>query len=170
VLSQTRPISISHTRAAPTTAPVSSSAAATRSHRSPDASPSLSPDQAYHQHHIIVRKLPSYSPTALLPSGHRNAIAAPRSPPPAPVRRQLAASAPLFPNTGHPRDRCELLNLFPHFPLAAGEPPHWNSIATGRFHYVARPRIQLQRFKSFQGPFCGKSEPPYLKSAKFENS
>jgi hypothetical protein len=44
-------------------------------------------------------------------------------PPPAPVRRRYAASAPLFPDTGHPRDRCESLNISPHSPLAAGEPP-----------------------------------------------
>jgi hypothetical protein len=40
-------------------------------------------------------------------------------PPPAPVRCHYVASAPLFPDTGHPSDRRESLNLFPHLPLAA---------------------------------------------------
>jgi hypothetical protein len=83
-----------------------------------------------------------------------------RAPPPAPVRRRYAATAPLFPNTGHPRGRRELLNFFPHLPLAAGEPPRRNLIATDRYPCVARPRIQLQGFESFQGPFCRKSVPP----------
>jgi hypothetical protein len=82
------------------------------------------------------------------------------APPPAPVRRQYAATAPLFPNTSHPRDRRELLNLYPHFPLAAGEPPRQNLDATDRHPCVARPRTQLQGFESFQGPFCKKSVPP----------
>jgi hypothetical protein len=80
--------------------------------------------------------------------------------PPISVRRQPAASALLFPNTGHPRDRRELLNLSPHFPLAAGEPPRRNLDATDRHPCVARPRTQLQGFESFQGPFCRKSVPP----------
>jgi hypothetical protein len=90
------------------------------------------------------------------------------APPSAPVRRRYDASVPLFPNTGHPCDRHEPLNLFPHFPLAAGEPPCRNLVATDRHRCVARPRTQLQGFKTFQGPFCGKSEPPSLKSANFE--
>jgi hypothetical protein len=52
------------------------------------------------------------------------------APPPAPVYRRTAATVPLFPNTGHPHDRRELLNLSPHFPLTAGEPPRWDLIAT----------------------------------------
>jgi hypothetical protein len=75
------------------------------------------------------------------------------APPPVSVHRRPAASALLFPNTGHPRDRRELLNLSPHFPLAAGEPPRRNLIGTDRLTSVARPRIQLQGFESFQGPF-----------------
>jgi hypothetical protein len=70
-------------------------------------------------------------------------------PPPVSVRRQPPASALLFPNTGHPRDRRELLNLSPHFPLATGEPPHRNLIGTDRLCCVARPRTQLQGFESF---------------------
>jgi hypothetical protein len=62
------------------------------------------------------------------------------APPPAPIRRRTAASAPLFPNTGHPRDRREPLNLFPHFPLAAGEPPRRNLIAIDWHPCVTRPR------------------------------
>jgi hypothetical protein len=84
--------------------------------------------------------------------------------PPASVRRRLAASTPLFPNIGHPRDRRELLNLFPHFSLAAGEPPRRNWVAVDWLLYVARPGTQLQEFKSFQGPFCGKSVPPFQNS------
>jgi hypothetical protein len=80
--------------------------------------------------------------------------------PPVSFRRRPAASALLFPNTGHPRDRRELLNLSPHFPLAAGEPPHWNLIGIDRLSCVTQLRTQLQRFESFQGPFCRKSVPP----------
>jgi hypothetical protein len=81
------------------------------------------------------------------------------APPPAPVRRRYTASVPLFPNTGHPRDNRELLNLFPHLPLVAGEPPRQNLIGPDRLSYVTRPRTQLQGFESFQGPFCRKSVP-----------
>jgi hypothetical protein len=81
-------------------------------------------------------------------------------PPPVSIRRRPTASALLFPNTGHPHDRRELLNLSPHFPLAVDEPPHRNLIGTDRFSCVARPRTQLQGFESFQGPFCRKSVPP----------
>jgi hypothetical protein len=81
------------------------------------------------------------------------------APPPASVRHRYAASVPLFPNTGHAHDRRELLNLSPHFPLAAGEPHRRNLIGTDRLSCVARPRTQLQRFESFQGPFCRKSIP-----------
>jgi hypothetical protein len=80
-------------------------------------------------------------------------------PPPVPVRRRYTATVPLFPDTGHPRDRRESLNLFPHLPLAAGEPPRWNLTGTDRVSCVVRPRTQLQRFKTFQGPICGKSAP-----------
>jgi hypothetical protein len=71
------------------------------------------------------------------------------APLPAPIRHRLAVSAPLFPNTGHPRERRELLNLFPHFPLATGEPPRRNFVAVDRLLYLTRPRTQLQGFKSF---------------------
>jgi hypothetical protein len=99
--------------------------------------------------HIWLLDLCSYK------SGVTSSLGAP---PPAPVRCRLTASAPLSPNTGHPRDCRELLNLFPHFPLAAGEPPHRNLVATDRHPCVARPRTQLQGYKTFQGTFCGKSE------------
>jgi hypothetical protein len=82
------------------------------------------------------------------------------APPPAPVHRRTAARVPLFPNTSQTRDRCELLNLSPHFPLAAGEPPCRDLIATDRHPCIVRPRTQLQRFKTFQGSFCGKSSTP----------
>jgi hypothetical protein len=76
----------------------------------------------------------SYPPATRTPSPPLGA------PLPAPVRRQQAATVPLFPNTDHPHDRRELLNLFPHFPLAVGEPPHWNLNATDRHPCVTRPR------------------------------
>jgi hypothetical protein len=82
------------------------------------------------------------------------------APPPAPVHRRYTVSVPLFPNTGHPRDHRELLNLFPDLPLAAGEPPRRNLISPDRLSCVTRPRTQLQGFESFQGPFCRKSVPP----------
>jgi hypothetical protein len=92
------------------------------------------------------------------------------APPPASVRRRPAASALLFHNTGHPYDRREPLNLSPHFPLAAGEPPLRNLIGTDRLSCVARPRIQLQGFESFQGPFCRKSEPPPIQISQLVKS
>jgi hypothetical protein len=64
-------------------------------------------------------------------------------PPPAPIHRCYAASAPLFPDTDHPRDRRESLRISPHLPLAAGEPPRWNLIGTDRTSFVAWPRIYL---------------------------
>jgi hypothetical protein len=67
---------------------------------------------------FLATSLPlSYPPATGMPSSSLGA------PPPAPVRRQYAAPAPLFPNTGHPHDRRELLNLFPHLPFTDGEPP-----------------------------------------------
>jgi hypothetical protein len=60
-------------------------------------------------------------------------------PPPAPVRRRYAASAPLFPNTGHPRDCRESLNFFTHLPLAADELP--------RPAQEGKPRCITQYFK-----------------------
>jgi hypothetical protein len=39
--------------------------------------------------------------------------------PPVPVRRRYTATAPLFPDTGHPRDRRESLSIFLRLPLAA---------------------------------------------------
>jgi hypothetical protein len=106
----------------------------------------------------------SFLATSLPPSS-TPAIGTPMTslgpPPPAPVRRRYAASALLFPNTGHPCDRRESLNLFPYLPLTACEPPHRNLISTDRVSCVAQPRTQLQRFKTFQGPICRKSKPPY---------
>jgi hypothetical protein len=101
--------------------------------------------------------------TSLLPSGTlATGMPTPSlgAPPPVSVRRRPAALALLFPNTGHPHDRRELLNLSPHFPLAVDEPPRRNLIGTDRLSCVARPRTQLQGFESFQGPFCRKSVPP----------
>jgi hypothetical protein len=45
------------------------------------------------------------------------------APPPARLRRCYAASAPPCLSLDHPRDRRESLVIFPHLPLAAGEPP-----------------------------------------------
>jgi hypothetical protein len=70
-------------------------------------------------------------------------------PPPAPVRRRYAASAPLFPDTGHPRDRRESLSISSHLPLAAGELSRRNLIGIDRTSSVVRPGTQLRRFKCF---------------------
>jgi hypothetical protein len=90
------------------------------------------------------------------------------APPPTSIHRRFAASAPLFLNSGHPRDRRELLNLFPYFPLATGEPPRWNLVAVDRLLCLTRPRTQLQGFKSFQGPFYEKSVPPISNQPNFK--
>jgi hypothetical protein len=62
---------------------------------------------------------------------------------PAPVHRCYAASAPLFPDTGHPHDRRESLSISPHLPLAADEPSRRNLNGTDRNSCVARPTIYL---------------------------
>jgi hypothetical protein len=80
-------------------------------------------------------------------------------PPPAPVRRRYAATAPLCLNPGHPRDRRELLGISPHLPLAAGELSCWNSIGIDRTSCVVQPGTQLRRFKCFQGLICEKAAP-----------
>jgi hypothetical protein len=68
----------------------------------------------------------SSSTTSLPPSGTL-ATGTPSTPlgalPPARLRHRYAASAPPFLDTGHPRDRHESLVIFPHLPLAVGEPP-----------------------------------------------
>jgi hypothetical protein len=99
---------------------------------------------------------PSYPPATGTPTASLG------PPPPAPVRRRYTASVLLFPDTGHPRDHRESLNISPHLPLAVGEPPRRNLISTDQVSCVARPRTQLQRFKTFQGPFCRKSVPPLI--------
>jgi hypothetical protein len=89
--------SIPRAHTARTTAPVSSSSTATRSRRRPDAPPPLSPCRAHHQHHITPRKLSSHFPAALRHSGHRNTVAAPRSPAArfcSPSTRRLRPSLP----------------------------------------------------------------------------
>jgi hypothetical protein len=106
------------------------------------------------------RSFPATSPPLSYPPATGTPSTSLEAPPPASVRHQPAALALLFPNTGHPCDRCELLKLFPHLPLAAGEPPRRNLISPDRLSCVARPRTQLRGFESFQGPFCRKSVPP----------
>jgi hypothetical protein len=53
--------------------------------------------------------------------------------------RRTIASEPFFFDSGHPRVRREPLNLFHHFPLAAGEPPRRNLAAIVRFFCLNRP-------------------------------
>jgi hypothetical protein len=153
--------SIPRAHTARTTAPVSSSSAATQSRRRPDAAPLSTPAK-----HTTSTTSPRGSFLATSPpSSGTPAIGTPSPPlratPPASVHRRLAASTPLFLNSGHTRDRRDLVNLFPHFSLAAGEPRHRNLIAVDRLLCLTRPRTQLQGFKSFQDPFCEKSVPPF---------
>jgi hypothetical protein len=42
------------------------------------------------------------------------------------VSSWTATSELPFYDSRQPQVRCELLNFFPHLPLAAGEPPGWN--------------------------------------------
>jgi hypothetical protein len=97
--------------------------------------------------------LPSSTPATRTPSTSLEPMS------PAPVRHRYAASAPLFPDTGHPRDRRETLSISPHLPLAAGELSRRNLIGINRTSCVVRPGTQLQSFKTFQGPFCRKPIP-----------
>jgi hypothetical protein len=97
----------------------------------------------------------SYPPAIGTPSPFLGA------PPPTSIRRRYFATVPLFPNIDHPRECRELLNISPHLLLTAGELPCRNLIGTDRFSCVAQPRTQLQRFKTFQGPICRKSVPPF---------
>jgi hypothetical protein len=67
----------------------------------------------------------SFSTTSPPPSGTRatKTPATPlEAPPPAPVRRHYAATAPPRLSPDHPRNRRESLVIFPHVPLAAGKP------------------------------------------------
>jgi hypothetical protein len=68
----------------------------------------------------------SSSTTSPLPSGTL-ATGTPSTPlgapPPSRLHRRYAASAPPFTDTAHPRDRRESSVIFPHLPLAVGEPP-----------------------------------------------
>jgi hypothetical protein len=58
------------------------------------------------------------------------------------VSSRTAASELPFYDSNHPQVCCELLNLFPHIPLAAGEPPRQILIAAAR----------LLLFKSIRDP------------------
>jgi hypothetical protein len=122
------------------TAPAILSTAAARPHRRPDTPPPLGPHRAHHQHHIYVWKLPSYCFTAFLHSGCWNAAASSGPRRAGSVLRRTAVSAPFFFDSGHPQARRELLNLFPHFPLAACDPPRQNLTAA-----AAVPRFKPAR-------------------------
>jgi hypothetical protein len=85
----------------------------------------------------------------LLALCHRNAAAASGPHRAGSVLRRTAISTPSFFDSCHLRARHELLNLFPHFPLAAGEPPRRNLIAVVLCLGSNRPGTQLHAFFSF---------------------
>jgi hypothetical protein len=84
-----------------------------------------------------VWKLPSHFFTAFLHSGRRNAAAALGPRRAGSALHRTVVSTPSFFDSGHPRTRREILNLFPHFPLAAGDHSRRNLIAA-----VAVPRFK----------------------------
>jgi hypothetical protein len=90
--------------------------------------PSIQSLLALAKHTVSTTSSRGSSSTTFLPPSGTLATGTPSTPlgapPPARLRRRYAASAPPFPDTGHPRDRRESLVIFPHLPLAAGEPPH----------------------------------------------
>jgi hypothetical protein len=85
-------------------------------------------------------KLSSHFFAAFLHSGHRNATAASGHHRAGSVLHRATISAPSCFNSGHPRARRELLNLFPHFPLAAGDHPRRNLITA-----IVIPRFKPAR-------------------------
>jgi hypothetical protein len=98
--------------------------------------------QEHHQHYISTPKLPGQfsSPSCTLVTGTL-------SPPSEPhhassISSRTAASKLPFYDYNHPQVHCELLNLFPHLPLAAGEPHRRILIAAA----------QLLLFKSIRDP------------------
>jgi hypothetical protein len=81
--------------------------------------------QEHHQHYISSRR----STLTNFPSPSCTPVAGTLSPSLEPRRAgsissRTAASELPFYDSNHPEVHCELLNLFPHLPLAAGEPSH----------------------------------------------
>jgi hypothetical protein len=65
------------------------------------------------------------------------------------VSSRTADSEPPFYDSNHPQVCCELLNLFPHLSLAAGEPPRQVLIAAARlvlFKSIRDPNASLYFF------------------------
>jgi hypothetical protein len=122
------------------TVPAILSTAAARPRQRPATPPPLGPHGAHHQHYIYAWKLPSHFFTAFLHSSCRNTAAASGPRRAGSVPHRPAISAPSFFDSGHPRARRELLNLFPHFPLAASDPPRRNLTVT-----ISVPRFKLAR-------------------------
>jgi hypothetical protein len=85
--------------------------------------PLLLPRQEHHQHYISTPKLSDQ-----FPSPSCTPVAGTPSPPSEPrrassVSSRTAASKLPFYDSNHAQVRRELLNLFPHLSLTAGEPP-----------------------------------------------
>jgi hypothetical protein len=104
--------------------------------------PLLLPRQEHHQHHICTPNLPNQ-----FPSPSCTPVTGTPSPPSEPrragsVSSRTAASELPFYDSNHPQVCRELLNLFPHLSLTAGESPSWILIAT----------TQLLLFKSIWDP------------------
>jgi hypothetical protein len=105
--------------------------------------------QEHHQHYIYTPKLPDQFPlpsctsvtgTPLPPSEPRRAGS---------ISSRTAASEHPFYDSNHPQVRCELLNLFPHISLTAGEPPRQILIAAARlllFKSIRDPNASLYFF------------------------
>jgi hypothetical protein len=88
--------------------------------------------QEHHQHYISMPKLPDQFPSPFF-----TLVARTPSPPSEPHRtdsvsnRTTTTKLPFY-DSNHPKIRYELLNLFPHLSLAAGEPSRQILIAAAR--------------------------------------
>jgi hypothetical protein len=111
------------------------------------------PRQEHHQHHISMSKLPDQFPFAFLHSDRRNTIAALRTSPRRLCSSRTAASELPFYDSNYPQVRCELLNLFPHLFLAAGEPPCRILIAATRLLLFKSIRDPVASLCLFLGSF-----------------
>jgi hypothetical protein len=136
------------------------------SHRSASLWPSLSSPPPLH----LLKKLHGHIPVDFLHSICRNATAASRPRRAGSVLHRAAIFVPSCFDSDRPRARHELLNLFPHFPLAAGDPRHRNlltAVAVPLFKLARDPIADILFFlgSSLQNI----STPTQFKSANFEN-
>jgi hypothetical protein len=109
------------------------------------------------KHTVSTTSSRGSSSTTFLPPSGTLATGTPSTPLGAPPRARLrhryAASAPPFPDTGHPRNRRESLSISPHLPLAAGELSHRNLIGNRSDLLCSPARDSIARIQKFPGAY-----------------